>query len=247
MLTEPAGFPTRRIGAHTERGRSIGCMDDRDAPALRWQPSSDAHAETDDWRRSLTAGGAVQRDAENRLYALLLRVALGEVRRRSSSLRFSGPELDDIAHQAAADAVIGVLRRLHEFRGESRFTTWAYTFAVFEVSSKVGRHFWQHPTVSLDDTGWDRLPDRLGISPEEAGIAEELLTALRTAIQTVLTKRQREVLLAVVVHGVPLDALAVARRTTRGALYKILFDARRKLRVYLVTNHYLDDGGREAK
>ncbi|MGO4592777.1 RNA polymerase sigma factor [Leifsonia sp. 2TAF2] len=221
-------------------------MDDRDVRPERWQPSSDVRAETDHWRRTLTAGGAVQRDAEGRLYALLLRVAQGEVRRRSVSLPFSGPELDDIAHQAAADAAIGVIRRLHEFRGESRFTTWAYTFAVFEVSSKVGRHFWQHPAVSLDSTGWDRLPDRLGISPEEAGIADELLTALRTGIQTVLTRRQREVLLAVVVQGIPLDALAVARKTTRGALYKTLFDARRKLRGYLVTNHYLDDGGTET-
>ncbi len=221
-------------------------MDDGDARARPTQPSTDARAETDEWRRTLTAGGAVQREAERRLYALLLRIAQGEVRRRSASLRFSGPELDDIAHQAAGDAAIGVLRRLHEFRGESRFTTWAYTFAIFEVSSKVGRHYWQRPAVSLDADGWDRLPDRLGISPEEAGMADELLTALRTAIQTVLTRRQREVLLAAVVQGIPLDALAVARKTTRGALYKTLFDARRKLRVYLVTNHYLDDDGRET-
>lgn len=62
-----------------------------------------------------------------------------------------------------------------------------------------------------------------------------------------LTRRQREVLLAVVVRGVPLDALALARKTSRGALYKTLFDARRKLRGYLVTNQYLDDEGKEAR
>lgn len=222
-------------------------MDVGDTRPARWQPSADDRAEIDEWRRTLTAGGAVQRSAEARLYDLLLRVTQGEVRRRSVSLRFAGPELDDIAHQAAADAVIGVLRRLHEFRGESRFTTWAYTFAVFEVSTKVGRHFWQHPTVSLDATGWDQLPDRIGISPEEAGEATELLAAFQTAIDTVLTRRQREVLLAVVVRGVPLDALALARKTSRGALYKTLFDARRKLRGYLVTNQYLDDEGKEAR
>lgn len=217
-----------------------------DAGPERWRPTDDDRAETDEWRRTLTAGGAVQRTAETRLYELLLRVARGEVRRRSGSLPFAGPELDDIAHQAAADAVIGVLRRLHEFRGESRFTTWAYTFAIFEVSTKVGRHYWQRRTLSLDAAGWDRLPDRLGISPEEAGMAAELLAALRHAIDTVLTRKQREVLLAVVVEGVPLEALAVARKTSRGALYKVLFDARRKLRRYLVTNHYLDDEGEEV-
>jgi RNA polymerase sigma-70 factor (ECF subfamily) len=222
-------------------------MDVGDARPARWQPSTEDQAETAEWRRTLTAGGAVQRAAETRLYELLLRVASGEVRRRSATLRFSGPELDDIAHQAAADAVIGVLRRLHEFRGESRFTTWAYTFALFEVSTKVGRHFWQHPAVPLDAAGWERLPDRLGISPEEAGEAAELLAALQTAIDTVLTRRQRDVLLAVVVRGVPLDALALARKTTRGALYKTLFDARRKVRRYLVTNQYLDEDGKEAR
>jgi RNA polymerase sigma-70 factor (ECF subfamily) len=217
-----------------------------DADGERWRPSGDDRAETDDWRRALTAGGAVQRAAEARLYELLLRVARGEVRRRSASLPFAGPELDDIAHQAAADAVVGVLRRLHEFRGESRFTTWVYTFAIFEVSTKIGRHYWQRRTLSLDAAGWDRLPDRLGISPEEAGAAAELLAALRHGIDTVLTRRQREVLLAVAVEGVPLEALAVARKTSRGALYKVLFDARRKLRRYLVTNHYLDDDGEEV-
>ena len=222
-------------------------MDDGDGHATQWQPSPDDRAETDEWRRTLTAGGAVQRDAEARLYDLLLRVARSEVRRRSPSLRFAGPELDDIAHQAASDAVVGVLRRLHEFRGESRFTTWAYTFAMFEVSTKIGRHFWQHPDISLDTDGWERLPDRLGISPEEATAAADLLTAVQTAIETVLTRRQREVLLAVVVQGVPLEALAIRRITTRGALYKTLFDARRKLRAYIVTNQYLDDERKEAK
>ncbi|QNE35542.1 sigma-70 family RNA polymerase sigma factor [Leifsonia shinshuensis] len=217
-----------------------------DAEGERWRPSGDDSAETDEWRRALTAGGAVQRAAEARLYELLLRVARGEVRRRSASLPFAGPELDDIAHQAAADAVVGVLRRLHEFRGESRFTTWVYTFAIFEVSTKIGRHYWQRRTLSLDAAGWDRLPDRLGISPEEAGMAAELIAALRRGIDTVLTRRQREVLLAVVVEGVPLEALAVARKTSRGALYKVLFDARGKLRRYLVTNHYLDDDGEEV-
>ncbi|WP_158861771.1 sigma-70 family RNA polymerase sigma factor [Leifsonia sp. AG29] len=214
-------------------------------PALR-RSSSDPPADTDAWRRALTGGGAAKRSAEEHLYRMLLGVARGELRRRSASLPFSGPELDDIAHQAAADAVIGVLRRLHEFRGESRFTTWAYTFAIFEVSSKVGRHFWNHPAVSLDAAGWERLPDRLGISPEEQGVARDLLAALQHAIETVLTRRQREVLLAVVVNGVPLEALAVTRKTTRGALYKTLFDARRKLRGYLVTHHYLDDDRREV-
>lgn len=203
--------------------------------------------ETTEWLHALVAGGAVQREATERLYEQLLRVARGEVHRRAASIRVNGPELDDLAHQAAGDAVIAVLRRLHEFRGESRFTTWAYKFVMFEVSVKVGRHFWQHPTVPLDTPDWDRLPDNLGISPEEASEAHELVTALRSAIESQLTRRQRTVFIAVVVTGIPIDALAIRMRTTRGAIYKTLFDARRKLRVYLVTNGYLDQDATEVR
>jgi RNA polymerase sigma-70 factor, ECF subfamily len=213
----------------------------------QWRPSPEAEAETAEWRRTLTAGGAEQRDATNRLYELLLRVSRSEVQRRAAAIRVTGPELDDLAHQAAGDAVIAVIRRLHEFRGESRFTTWAITFAMFEVSTKVGRHFWQHPTVPLDGPDWERLPDRLGISPEDASQDAELLTAVRVAVESQLTRRQRLVFLGVVVDGIPIDALALRLKTTRGAIYKTLFDARRKLRVYLVTNGYLDADGRETR
>jgi RNA polymerase sigma-70 factor, ECF subfamily len=90
--------------------------------------------------------------------ALLLRVARAEVRRRGGQLRISGPELDDLAHQAAADAVVAIIAKIGEFRGESRFTTWAYKFVIFEVSGKIGRHFWRQPQVPMDTADWDRLP-----------------------------------------------------------------------------------------
>ena len=93
----------------------------------------------------------------------------------------------------------------------------------------------------------ERLPDRLGISPEDASQDAELLTAVRVAVESQLTRRQRQVFLGVVVDGIPIDALALRMQTTRGALYKTMFDARRKLRVYLVTNGYLDADGREAR
>jgi RNA polymerase sigma-70 factor (ECF subfamily) len=216
-------------------------------PQASWRPSPEAEAETAEWRRTLTAGGAVQKDATARLYELLLRVSRGEVQRRAAAIRVTGPELDDLAHQAAGDAVIAVIRRLHEFRGESRFTTWACKFAMFEVSTKVGRHFWQHPTVPLDGADWERLPDRLGIRPEDAVQDADLLAAVRSGIETQLTRRQRQIFVGVVVDGIPIDALALRMKSTRGALYKTLFDARRKLRVYLVTNGYLDDDGRESR
>ena len=83
--------------------------------------------------------------AAARLHELLLRVARRETRRRCDRLRISGPELDDLAHQAAADAVVAIIAKIGEFRGESRFTTWAYKFVMFEVSGKIARHFWRQP------------------------------------------------------------------------------------------------------
>ena len=171
---------------------------------------------------------------------MLLRIAQAETRRRGPRLRITGPELEDLAHQAAADALLGITGKLAQFRGESRFTTWAYKFVILEVSAKLGRHFWRHPSVPLDAEDWDRLPDRFGFEPAREAEWRDLLAALRRAVDTELTPRQREIFVAIVLNEVPLDALAARLGSNRNALYKMLFDARRKLRAVLVANGYLD-------
>jgi RNA polymerase sigma-70 factor, ECF subfamily len=173
------------------------------------------------------------------LHALLLRVARSELRRREGLHPVTGPELDDLAHQAADDALMAVTAKLGQFRGESRFTTWAYRFVVLEVSAKLGRHFWQRPAAVLDADQWDRLPDRLGLRPDDLAEQLDLLTALRRAVEEQLTDRQRRVFTAIVVDGIPLDALVVQLGSSRNAIYKVMFDARRKLRAALAANGYL--------
>ena len=190
----------------------------------------------------MLAGTGPQREAAlARLHGMLVRIAQAEVRRRGPRLRISGPELEDLAYQAAADALMAITGKLGQFRGESRFTTWAYKFVIFEVSAKVGRHFWRHPNVPLDAGDWDRLPDRFGFEPATEAEWRDLLAALRRAVDAELTPRQREVFVAIVLNDVPLDALAVKLGSTRNALYKMMFDARRKLRAALAANGYLDD------
>jgi RNA polymerase sigma-70 factor (ECF subfamily) len=193
------------------------------------------------WLDGLGAAGPVHDATTERLYKLLLRVAKSEARRRSPQLGIRGPELDDLAHQAAADAVVKVVAKVPEFRGESRFTTWACKFAIFEVSTKIGRHFWRHPTTSMDAEDWDRLPDRFGLGPAEGSEWAALMTALRAAVDRELTEHQRRVFVAIVLNGVQLDALVIELGSNRNAIYKTLFDARRKLRDSLVTNGYLED------
>jgi RNA polymerase sigma-70 factor, ECF subfamily len=170
---------------------------------------------------------------------MLVRIARGEAARRGPHLRISGPELDDLAYQAAADALVAITGKIGQFRGESRFTTWAYKFVIFEVSAKIGRHFWRHPAVRLDAEDWERLPSRFGADPAHQAEWGDLFAALRRAVDSELTPRQRKVFVAIVLNDVPLDTLVIHLGSSRNAIYQVLFDARRKLRASLAADGYL--------
>jgi RNA polymerase sigma-70 factor, ECF subfamily len=196
-----------------------------------------------DWISALTSTGSAREAGLARLHELLVRVAAGELHRREVSSGIAGPELDDLAHQAAADAMLAIIAKLDSFRGESRFTTWAYRFVVLEVSAKLGRHYWRrHPADSLDAEDWDRLPDRFGTDPGEHAAHGEMITAIRRAVDHELTDRQRRLFIAVVLNGIPLDAVVDKTGMTRNAIYKAIFDARRKIRAFLIANGYLEEG-----
>jgi RNA polymerase sigma-70 factor, ECF subfamily len=204
------------------------------------EPTAD---EADSWVAELTGEGPERAAAQSRLHALLLRVAFHELARRASAAGIEGPERDDLAHQAAADAMLAVLEKLPEFRGESRFTTWAYRFVVLEVSSKVGRHYWRRPStraVNLESEDWARFEDVMGLRPEQHAESRDLAAAVRRAVDG-LTEHQRELFVTIVVAGVPLDAVVDQRGTSRNAVYKAIFDARRKIRAALVADGYLDE------
>ncbi len=175
------------------------------------------------------------------LHGLLLRAARAELHRRGDRHRITGPELDDLAHQAAADALLAILTKLGQFRGESRFTTWAYKFVILEVSTKLGRHFWRTRTVALQSEDWERLPERFGLDAAEHSEARDLIDALRRAVEEDLTPHQRRVFVAIVLNSIPLDALVAELGSNRNALYKTMFDARGKLRAALAANGYLND------
>ena len=191
------------------------------------------------WVRVLSGTGPQREAGLARLHELLLRIARAELQRRSGRFRITGPELDDLAYQAAADALLAITGKIGQFRGESRFTTWACKFVIFGVSAKIGRHFWQTPGVPLDAEDWDRLPGRFGFDPAQEAEWRDLLVAVRRAVDDELTPRQRQVFVAIVLNNVPLDALALELASNRNAIYKMLFDARRKLRAALAANGYL--------
>ncbi len=189
--------------------------------------------ESREWVRSLRTDGRERDEAVARLHALLLRAAHFETARRRPALpHLRGNDLDDIACQAADDALVSVLRRLDSYRGASRFTTWAYKFALLEAAVKLRRRAWQGREVPLEPETWS-LFSSAGLDPEESAEQAELLETLQRAIAEVLTPHQRRVLVALALNGVPIDVLAERLETTRGALYKTLHDARRKLRGHL--------------
>jgi RNA polymerase sigma-70 factor (ECF subfamily) len=212
----------------------IRVADERPAAAARLDP------ESAEWLGALARTGPQREAALARLHEMLVRIARAECRRRGPRLQITGPELDDLAYQAAADAVMAITRKIGQFRGESRFTTWAYKCVILEVSAKIGRHFRRNPPVPLDAEDWDKLPDRFGFDPAQEAEWQDLLAALHRAVDTELSPRQRQVFVAIVVNAVPLDALAIKLGSNRNALYKMMFDARRKLRAALAANGYLD-------
>lgn len=191
----------------------------------------------------LQSDGAAYHAALDQLHALLLRGAHHELRRRSALLSgLPREEIEDLAHHATHDAMTAILAKLDTFRGESRFTTWAYKFVILEAGVKARRRAWHDREVNLDDEGWRTIGDA-GQTPERSAETGELLRAISGAVETELTPRQREVFTALAVNEIPIDVLAERLETTRGALYKTLHDARRKLRVALAASGYqLGDG-----
>jgi RNA polymerase sigma-70 factor (ECF subfamily) len=200
--------------------------------------------ESQAWLKGLRATGPERERTIARLHELLLRAARFEVRRRAGG-RLAA-EREDLAQQSADDALVAILAKLDQYRGASRFTTWAYKFALLEAGVKTRRRVWQGRQVPLDSEGWQRLVDP-SPRPDQEVQASQLLGALREAIADELTPHQREILLAVTLDDVPIDVLAERLATTRGALYKTVHDARRKLRARLIAeglgDHIPGQGG----
>jgi RNA polymerase sigma-70 factor (ECF subfamily) len=199
-----------------------------DAPPV---PGPDAESRA--WVLGLRAQGARRDEASRRLHDLLLRAARFEInRRKGSHPHLRGGDLDDLAHQAANDALLAILGKLDTYRGDSRFTTWAYKFALLEAAVKVRRRAWQGREVPIEPEHWSVIAGH-GNSPAVAAESSELLDSISSAVETELSPHQREVLVAVALNDVPIDVLAERLNTTRGALYKTIHDARKKLRAHL--------------
>ncbi|MBZ0284777.1 MAG: sigma-70 family RNA polymerase sigma factor [Anaerolineae bacterium] len=161
-------------------------------------------------------------------------------RERSDLTHLSNQEITQMAEDLAQDATLRVIENLNSFRGDSRFTTWATKIAVRVAISDLRRA--RYKDFSLDDltADGDLLPataanvnGTVPPNPEEATERSDVMTKISRALEEVLTERQYQALVAVALQGVPLEILAERMGTNRNALYKLLHDARRKLRTHL--------------
>ena len=196
-------------------------------------------ADPEDWVRALSTPGPDQQAALLRLHQLMLRASRHQVwLMRSMTAGLGAGRGEEIANQAADEAMVALLAKLGTFEGRSRFTTWAYKFAILQAATEVRRQAWARREVNLDDVGTvvDSTP-----SPEQHAEAADFAAAVRTAIDVALTPHQRRIALALLVDEVPIDVLAERLGTTRGALYKTLHDARVRLRAHLQAGGYLAD------
>jgi RNA polymerase sigma-70 factor, ECF subfamily len=211
-------------------------------PSVKTSAPLSTASDSQSWLDALTSTGAAYDQAVERLHDLLLGAARFEVSKRRASLYYvRGEELEDIATQAADDALVAVLGKLGEFRGASRFTTWAYKFALFEAGVRLRRRAWQEREVVLDSDSWAQLANAAP-GPDADAERAEILRALSDCIGDELTPHQRQVLVALAIDGVPIDVLADRLSSNRGALYKTLHDARNKLRTALTDRGFSVEG-----
>ena len=206
-----------------------------------WRSSRHAawsQTSNDEWMSRLTAfAGPDHDDAVGRLHDLMVRAAWHQVSRMSEATSMGLTRREEIVLSAADEATVSVLARLSAFEGRSRFTTWAYKFAILHAGVEVRRAAWSRREVELHDAEMTSSSD----SPETYAETRDLAGAVQRAIDEVLTPHQRRVALALLVDEVPIDVLAERLSTTRNALYKTLHDARKRLRQSLRDAGYLPE------
>jgi len=211
---------------------------DRGAATIR-----ESGEDEDDWVARLRSGGAVGEDALRRLHGLMLRAARHQVFGMGGGRDLGAFRAEEIVHAAADEATMAVISRLGTFEGRSRFTTWAYKFAILQAAVEVRRAAWRHTEVELTAEA-DRAADTW--TPEVVAEASDFGVAVREALDTQLTPHQRRIALALIVDGIPIDVLAERLGTNRNALYKTLHDARARLRAALTAEGYLGIPAEEA-
>lgn len=195
------------------------------------------------WLADLQAIGPQREQAVDDLRDYLLRAVLVYLtRHRSDVASLDYGEIQQLAEDWAQQGVLQVLAKLPSFRGDSKFTTWAYRVVINLVAGDLRRKRWD--SLSLEALTESDQPDlrlkedNAQASPETELTRGEAWAAIQRVIDEELTDRQRTVLTKVVLEDLPVEQVAVEMDTNRNNIYKIVHDARRKLRRALEADHW---------
>lgn len=185
-----------------------------------------------EWLAALRSSGPSQSAALTDLREILVS---GLRRGLSKWLEPYSPDLEGLAQDTAQEALVRILDRLDTFEGRSRFTTWAYKIAINLARSDLRRKQWQD--VSLDEMLEPESEERAGrslvdpdIGPEGTVEQRELMRQIEGILLEELTPRQLSLMKAVALRGIPMEAIAQKLGVKRNALYKMMHDARLKLK-----------------
>jgi RNA polymerase sigma-70 factor, ECF subfamily len=201
----------------------------------------------ENWLHALSQPGESQKEALEELRDYLLRVVLIYLRDFGSNIIELPPaEIRQFAEDMAQEALLSIRANLDSFRGESKFTTWAYRFAINQTAGEL--RLQRYTTLSLDSVMEQReslfgrfVRDLDALDPELEAERHHLLELLHRIIREDLTARQREALIAVHIRGFAMDEVAEHMNTNRNTLYKLLHDARQKIKSRLLA-HHLSEG-----
>ena len=201
-------------------------------------PSMSDRRTNEEWLHDLNTSGEKQESAILDLRDLLLRATLYFFSRNLND--FGGIPREEILQRAedgAQEALIAVMNHLSDFRGDSKFTTWAYKFAINIALMNARRERWK--AKSLDQlpfsqdglySEWAKQDPFVSALADRSVILSEIGTLIQEVIERELTDKQRQVLILMVFHEVPMDVVVQRLGTNRNAIYKMLHDARRKLK-----------------
>jgi len=208
-----------------------------------------ANRSNEEWQQALAEpSGEARAEALTDLHDFLLRAALTYLSLQRGELAgWNQADVRSLAEDLAQDALLEIDRNLASFRGESKFTTWAYRFVINRAASELRRQHYR-------DLSLDQLRDedaaaffhtiasnRDKVEPEQLVNQRYYLNLLREIITTELTERQRLALIAVHWQGRSMDEVAGALGLTRNALYKLLHDTRQRIKARLAA-HHLSEG-----
>jgi RNA polymerase sigma-70 factor (ECF subfamily) len=197
-----------------------------------------------EWLAALQESGDTQFGALAELREFLLRAVFVYLRDgRAEVAHLSTDALYEMAEDYAQEALLKIQDNLDKFRGDAKFTTWAYRFVINEAAADLRRRCYQ-------EFSWDELAvqetavfsillkSKPSLDPEQKTAREELIAFLLHVLETELNERQRAAVLGVHFQGRSLQEVAESLETTPNTLYKMLHDARKKIKAQLLANHY---------